>query len=119
MNKESRKTMMYPNRPAKIAKILLMVLVAITVFGFVVMELWNALMPQIFGLRALTFWQALGLLLLAKLLFGGFHRHSGGGPARWRHRMKERWEQMTPEERDRFRQGMRCGRGPMDRPVEP
>jgi hypothetical protein len=111
--------MMYPNKAGKIAKILLMVVVAITVFGFVVMELWNALMPQIFGLRALTFWQALGLLLLAKLLFGGFHRHSGGGPARWRHRMKERWEKMTPEERDRFRQGMRCGRGPMDRPVEP
>jgi len=109
---------MHSNKAAKIAKILLMVLVATTVFGFVVMELWNALMPQIFGLRALTFWQALGLLLLAKLLFGGFHRHSGG-PARWRHRMKERWEQMTPEERDRFRQGIRCSRGPMDRPVEP
>ena len=94
---------MHSNKAAKIAKILLMVLVAVTVFGFVVMELWNALMPQIFGLHALTFWQALGLLLLAKLLFGGFHRHSGGGPGRWRHRMKERWEQITAEERDRFR----------------
>jgi hypothetical protein len=117
MNQESRREIMYPNKAAKMAKILLMALIAITVVGFVVMELWNALIPQIFGLRTLTFWQALGLLLLAKLLFGGFHRHSGG--RRWRHRMKERWEQMTPEERDRFRQGMRCGRGPMSHPVEP
>ena len=108
---------MYPNKAAKMAKILLMALIAVTVVGFVVMELWNALMPQIFGLRTLTFWQALGLLLLATLLFGGVHRHPAGG--RWRHRLKERWEQMTPEERDRFRQGMRCGRGPMGRAVEP
>jgi hypothetical protein len=33
--------------------------------------------------------------------------------------MRERLEQMTPEEQDRFRQGMRCGRGPVGRPVEP
>ena len=110
---------MHPHRAARAAKILLTVLVAATVIGFAVRELWNALMPQIFGLHALTFWQALGLLVLAKLLFGGFHRHSGGGQARWRHRMRERLEQMTPEERDRFRQGMRCGRGPMGHPVEP
>jgi Ca2+/H+ antiporter, TMEM165/GDT1 family len=108
---------MNPNRAARAVKILLLVLIAATVVGFVVMSLWNTLMPQLFGLHAITFWQALGLLVLAKLLFGGFHRHSGGG--RWRHRMRERWEQMTPEERERFRQGMRCGRGPMGRAVEP
>jgi len=106
------------NRAAKVAKILLMILVAATVMGWVVKELWNALMPQIFGLHMLTFWQALGLLLLAKLLFGGFHRHGGGG-GRWRNRMRERWAQMSPEERERFRQGMRCGRGPFGRAVEP
>jgi hypothetical protein len=108
---------MNPNRAARVVKILLLVLIAATVVGFVVMGLWNALMPQLFGLRAITFWQALGLLLLAKLLFGGFHRHSGA--ARWRHRMRERWEQMTPEERERFRQGVRCGRGPISKTVEP
>lgn len=41
-------------------------------FGYVVMYLWNWLMPAIFGLTAITFWQAIGLGLLAKLLFGGF-----------------------------------------------
>ncbi len=85
--------------------------VAVLVFGFGVMSLWNWLGPEVFGARTITFWQALGLLVLSKILFGGFR----GGPGRgghWRRRMKARWEQMTPEEREKFRQGMagRCGR---------
>jgi hypothetical protein len=104
--------------PWKVIKILLFVLVGATVMGFVVKGLWNALMPPLFGWHVLTFWQALGLLLLAKIFFGGFHRHSGG--RRWKNsRMRERWEKMSPEERERFRQGMRCGRRPFNRPVEP
>ena len=73
------------------------------------MGLWNALMPSLFALRAITYWQALGLFLLSKILFGGF-RPSPGGP-RWRQRMMERWEQMTPEEREKLKRGMRhrCG----------
>ncbi|HEY0161793.1 MAG TPA: hypothetical protein VGB69_03880 [Edaphobacter sp.] len=97
-------------------KILLFVVVGATVLGFVVKGLWNCLMPELFGFHHLTFWQALGLLLLAKIFFGGFHRHSGGHPG-WRNRMRERWEKMTPEERERFREGMRCG--PFGRAVEP
>jgi Ca2+/H+ antiporter, TMEM165/GDT1 family len=113
---------MTPNRmAAKIAKVLLIAVVAATVAGFVVMGLWNALIPPIFGLRAIGFWQALGLLVLAKLLFGGFHRHSPDGGGHWRRAMRERWEQMTPEERERFRATMqgRCRRGPFAAPVEP
>jgi len=93
----------------KIFKGLLFVVVAGAALGYGVKALWNVLMPQIFGCHHITFWQALGLLLLAKILFGGFHRHHGGGP-RWNARMKERLEQMTPEERLRFREGIRCGR---------
>lgn len=79
------------------------------VFTFVVMRLWNWLMPTLFGWHFITFWQALGILILSKILFGGFR----GGPQRhwrWRRRMMERWEQMTPEEREKFRQSMsgRC-----------
>ena len=92
----------------KAVKILLFVVVAAAVLGFVVKGLWNAMLPAIFGWHMITFWQALGLLILSKILFGGFHRH-GGGRGGWRHRMKERWEQMTPEEREQFRKGMRCG----------
>jgi len=78
---------------------------------FVVMSLWNWLMPGLFGLHTITYVQAIGLLVLCKILFGGF-RGRPGGPMHWRRRMTERWEQMTPEEREKFRQGMRgrCGR---------
>jgi hypothetical protein len=110
---------MYSHKAVKVAKVLLIVFVAATVLGFVVKGLWNGLMPELFGWHTITFWQGLGLLLLSKILFGGFHRHAGGGRNHWRQRMKERWEHMTPEEREKFRNGMRCHRGPFTPPAEP
>jgi hypothetical protein len=101
---------MRSNRFLRIAKIAAIGIIAVGVISFVVMSLWNALIPEIFGVRAITFWQALGLLILSKLLFGGF-RPGGRGNPRWRRRMLERWEQMTPEEREKFKQGMRRGCG--------
>ncbi len=100
----------------KVLKVVGMVALALMAFGLVTMELWNWLMPAIFGLRAITFVQALGLLVLGKILFGGFHRHAGGRGG-WRRQMEERWSQMTPEERERFRTGMRGWRGCRPRPV--
>src|SRR2546421_4652783 len=92
--------------------------------GGVVMLLWNWLAPTLFGLRLVTFWQAIGLLALCRILFGGFglggggHRNSrrrmeGRIRERVRERMAERWEQMTPEEREKFlqRRGSGCGGG--------
>ncbi len=79
-----------------------LVVLFIARFGFVVMGLWNWLMPPLFGLKTITYWQALGLFILAKILFGGFRGARGGYR---RDRMRERWERMTPEERERFRQG--------------
>jgi len=79
-------------------------------FGLIVMALWNALLPDLFGWPRLGFWQGLGLLVLSRILFGGWR---GGAASRihWRRRMRERWERMTPEEREKLRQGMRgyCG----------
>jgi predicted membrane chloride channel (bestrophin family) len=88
----------------------LFALLAATVFSLVTMSLWNWLMPALFGLRAITFWQALGVLVLSRILLGGFRGRSGYS-MHWRRRMHERWQQMTPEEREKFRQGMResCG----------
>ena len=71
------------------------VLVA-TIAGYVVAWLWNWLMPQLFGLPAVTFWQALGLLALCRILFGGTGR-GGGRPRR----------EYTPEEKARFRERLR------------
>jgi hypothetical protein len=106
------------NRAIKAIRIALCVAAAVLVFGFVVKSLWNALIPPIFGWHTITFWQGLGLLLLSKILFGGFHHH-GGRDKRWKQRMKDRWEKMTPEERDRLREGMRCGRAPFASSTEP
>jgi hypothetical protein len=94
----------------RVLKIALFAILAAAALSFVVMSLWNILMPGIFAVRSISFWQALGLLLLSKILFGGFRPHLGGGP-NWRRRMMERWEQMTPAEREQFRQGMRHGCG--------
>ena len=77
--------------------------------GWIVMSLWNWLLPLMFGWKLITFWQALALLILCRILFGGFGGHrSMRSNMRWRmrERMAERWERMTPEERERFRQGM-------------
>jgi hypothetical protein len=93
-------------------KVLLIAIIAIGVFGFLVMSLWNWLMPPLFGRPLITFWQAVGLLVLSKILFGGLGRRHGPPPWHWRRRMMDRWEQMTPEERERFRQGLKCG-GPV------
>jgi hypothetical protein len=85
--------------------ILAMVLFAF-VGGEIVMHLWNWLLPPLFGWRLLTFWQALGLLVLCRILFGGFGGHRSGR-SNFRHRMKGRCENRTPEERERFRQRIR------------
>ena len=74
--------------------------------GFVVRMLWNWLLPPLFGWHTLTFWQALALLALCRILFGGLA--GGGGPrSRIRARMDERWNRMPPEERERIREKMR------------
>ena len=94
------------NWAVKGLKIALFAALFVTIFGFVVMLLWNWLMPALFGWHPIGFWQAIGILVLSKIVFGGFHgRH--GRHMYWRHRMTERWEQMTPEEREKFRHSMR------------
>ncbi len=101
---------MKKNRAMRVLKFTLWGALFLTVIGFVVMRLWNWLMPVVFGWHSINFWQAVGLLVLSKILFTGFHGRPGKHMY-WRRRMMERWEQMTPEEREKFRQGMRgrCG----------
>ena len=73
--------------------------------GEIVRQLWNWLLPPLFGFPTITFWQALGLLLLCRILFGSFG--SSG-------RMRSRMDGMKPEDRERFRQRIRerFGLGP-------
>jgi hypothetical protein len=90
---------------------------AVGVFGFVVMSLWTWLAPAVFGLQTISFWQALGLLILSKILFGGFRGGPGHG-GHWRRRMSDRWQQMTPEEREQFCRGMFVHGGHSDAAAE-
>ena len=78
---------------------------ALGLLGYAVMALWNAVLPAVAGLHAITFVQALGLLVLSRILFGGL-RGWGRRGGHWRARMQARWQQMTPEERERFRDAL-------------
>lgn len=82
----------------------------IAIGGGIVMYLWNWLLPPLFGWKLITFWQALALLVLCRILVGGFGMR--GGPRHSRGRwMANRWGRMSDEEREEFRQRMRerCG----------
>ena len=82
-------------------------LAAAAVLGWVVMMLWNAVVPAVFvGGRVIDYWHALGLLVLSRILFGGFRGRGG-----WRGRHWRRWESMSSEEREQLRQAYasRCG----------
>jgi hypothetical protein len=105
--------------PAAVLGLLLFIFIG----GEVVRLLWNWLLPPLFDWRPITFWQALGLLALSRILFGGYGFR--GGPRygsgirrrmadRMAERVAERWERMSPEDRERFRQRIRerCGFDP-------
>ena len=99
-------------RKFRIAKFILLASLAITAFTYAVMFLWNALIPELFHGPVITFLQALGLLVLSKILFKGFGWHGGHWRnGRWSERMQERMNAMTPEEREKFREkwSRRCG----------
>ncbi len=80
--------------------------VFVAIGGEVVRLLWNWLLPPLFGWRPIGFWQAIGILALCRILFGGLGLH-GSGRSRFRRRLEERCEHMTPEEREHFRQRLR------------
>jgi hypothetical protein len=91
--------------------------IATGIGGGLVMLLWNWLMPALFSWPQVTFWQALGLLALCRILLGGLggHCHAGSlARRRVRERVEERLAALAPEERERLRQRMRdrCGLGP-------
>ena len=80
-----------------------LIIILIAVVGFVTMLLWNALMPTIFGLPVITYLQALGLLILSKILFGGFgHKGKRGHWKKHCGPFGDKWKNMTPEEREEF-----------------
>ena len=90
----------------------------VAIGGAVVQRLWNWLLPPLFGWHPLGFWQALGMLALCRILFGGLGLHGSGRSGvrgrmaermreRMAERMEERMEHMSPEERERLRERIR------------
>ena len=75
-------------------------------FGVAVMLLWNWLMPSLFGLATVNFWQSLGLLVLCRILFGSFkpwhHKKCRTHGEGVRNHLREKWQKMTPDERKEF-----------------
>ncbi len=83
---------------------------SLALFGSILMLLWNWLIPSIFGLTTINFWQALGLFALSRLLFSGMgfggcgrHKHNGNGFA-----ARKKWMKMTPEERNEWFKNRGC-----------
>lgn len=84
------------------------------VFGSAVMLLWNHLLPALFGFNPITFWQAIGLLVLAKILFGGFRGGHGHCKCHCHgHHHHERWMHLSPEEKEKMKSQLkdRCCSG--------
>jgi hypothetical protein len=82
-----------------ILKWIALALTAVAALGLAAMLLWNWLVPSLFNGPVITFWQALGLLALSKILFFGFGRGPGGQAGRWKHK----WAQLSPEQREQLK----------------
>ena len=107
-NNKKNKTM-----KTRCLKFALMLLLAVAGFGAITMLLWNALLPGIFGFVSINFWQAIGLLALSRILFGGM---GAGVMGRYHHNhdnaIHAKWRKMTPEQRRKlFDKRMRFGFG--------
>lgn len=103
-------------------KFIVLATLFVAVIGFLTMNLWNWLVPALFDGPFISFSQTLGLLLLSRILFGGFGRGGRGAWARrraWRRHMANRMAGLSPEEQEKFRQKMRASCGPawMRRPA--
>lgn len=103
------------NRVMKFLACVALGLIGIFLIGFITMSLWNWLVPVLFNGPTLSFWQALGLLLLSKILFWGFgaSKHGGYGnrhrshDMHWKSKFYNKFSSMTPEEREQMKQKMK------------
>lgn len=88
----------------KVALFSLCFVAFVLVVGWVVMALWNAVLPAVAGFKEINFVQAIGILLLSKILFGGFHGKFGNrGNEDLKMKLKEKFGNMSPEEKENFK----------------
>ncbi|HEX4851870.1 MAG TPA: hypothetical protein VFV08_13740 [Puia sp.] len=88
-------------------KIFLFGVLFLTAISFVIMALWNNILVPLLHIGVINFWQSLGIFVLSKILFGGFRGGHWGRHRYWKNKMSQRWADMTPEEREKFKQEWR------------
>jgi hypothetical protein len=90
----------------RIAGFIVIGVAAVALFTYLVMGLWNAILVPVLAVNKITFWQAAGILVLSKILFGGFKGRGGwGGHGRqWKHDLRERWAGMSDDEKLKMKQ---------------
>ena len=108
---------------SKVAKLLGILVISTVGLGFIVMMLWNALVPHLFQGGTITFPQAVGLLLLSHILlrgWGPWRYTNGWRHNRWKHRFEEKLAGMSPEDQEKFKEEWRrrCGWTPSTRQGE-
>lgn len=105
---EDRMNEIKPKKRQRILRIVMAVFVGIVfaflfalVFGLLLKVLWNALMPAIFGLTTITYWQAVGLVLMSKLLFCSFgHHHSRHNSDHFHKKTDQKWHKLIGVDND-------------------
>lgn len=94
-NKSAKRFFMFP----------LLFIVMALILGAVVMWLWNAILPALLNINTINYWQATGLLVLCRILFGSFRRGSGYGKPSYGHpHWKDKWTNMNDEEKEKFKE---------------
>ena len=88
-------------RPPKPFFIPFLILAALAAFSYIVMLLWNGILSPVLEINTITFWQAVGIFILGKILFG-FKPYGGRSPGKWKSH-RHRWRSMSAEEKSHFR----------------
>lgn len=92
------------HRPKGFLLFPLVIIAAALLVGVVVMWLWNAVLPPVLNTKEITYWQAVGLLVLCRILFGSFGRRNSSGPPFKKQYWKDKWHSMSPDEKTKFRE---------------
>src|SRR5258706_8083988 len=90
------------SRPTRFLLFIPLVALGVFVFGEIVMILWNGVLTPVLNVHTVTFWQGLGILALSKVLFSSFRGRGGPRRGYWRERMM--WNNMTPEQKEKFKE---------------
>ncbi len=88
----------------KVAGFTVCAVTIVAMFGYIVMLLWNNVLVEVTPIKPINFWQSLGLLLLSKILFGGFNKGFAQKGKMWSSEMKAKWHNMSTEEKEQFKQ---------------